>query len=81
MRIAIIGTGYVGLVTGACFAGHGHQVFCFDIDKRKINALQEGEVSIFETGLKELVNEGKRRKTLIFTSSIKDALEKAELIF
>ena len=60
MRVAMIGTGYVGLVSGACFADFGHQVTCVDKDARKITALQSGEVPIYEPGLLELVRSNVR---------------------
>ena len=57
-KIAVIGTGYVGLTTGACFAHLGHDVVCADIDEDKVARLQRGEIPILETGLDNLVNEG-----------------------
>ncbi|MGC1093136.1 MAG: UDP-glucose 6-dehydrogenase, partial [Pseudolabrys sp.] len=56
MRVAMIGTGYVGLVSGACFADFGHEVVCVDKDKAKIAALERGEMPIYEPGLKDMVS-------------------------
>ncbi|MBM3191774.1 MAG: UDP-glucose/GDP-mannose dehydrogenase family protein, partial [Chlamydiae bacterium] len=68
MRILIVGTGYVGLVTGACFAKNGHKVICLDINKEKIATLSQGKIPIYEPGLQELVAECLHKKTLEFTS-------------
>ena len=75
MNITIIGTGYVGLVTGACFAEIGHKVTCFDINKSKIQGLKKGKIPFFETGLEELVNKNIESKNLIFSNSIKLAIK------
>ena len=80
MRIAIIGTGYVGLVSGACLADFGHEVVCVDTDEDKVSALRKGHVPIYEPGLKELVlaNDGAGR--LSFTTKLKDA-DRAQAVF
>ncbi|MHB1138975.1 MAG: NAD-binding protein, partial [Microthrixaceae bacterium] len=67
-RIAVVGTGYVGLTTGACLASLGHEVKCIDIDPDKVEMLTRGEVPIFEDGLTELVREGIRTGRLRFST-------------
>ena len=81
MHIAIIGSGYVGLVTGACLAKLGNRVICVDNDSKKIAALKKGIVPIFEPGLKELIKENVKRKRLYFSVSIKEAVKEAGIIF
>mgnify|MGYP001596558180 CR=1 FL=1 len=81
MDISIIGTGYVGLVTGACFAELGNKVTCVDNDKAKVNALKKGSIPIYEPGLEELVDKNIKRKRLFFTSSISNGIEKSVVIF
>jgi UDPglucose 6-dehydrogenase len=81
MKIAIIGTGYVGLVQGACFADTGNDVICMDIDERRIASLQQGVLPIFEPGLEELVRLNVREGRLRFTTSLRTAVEESELIF
>ncbi len=81
MRIAVIGTGYVGLVTGACFAEMGNHVVCVDKDERKLGRLEAGEVPFFEPGLEQLVEAGTRAELLHFTSDVGQAIERAEFIF
>ena len=70
MKIAIVGSGYVGLVTGACFAQVGHQVICVDNDERKVEMLRSGEVPIYEPGLEQLVQRNVSANRLAFTDSI-----------
>lgn len=81
MRLTIFGTGYVGLVTAACFADVGHSVFCVDIDEARIATLGRGEIPIFEPGLKELVQRNKEAGRLIFSTDARSGVEFAELIF
>ncbi len=81
MQIAVIGTGYVGLVTGACFAEFGNHVICVDKDEQKINMLSEGRVPIYEPGLDTLVTKNMKAGRLSFTTGINDAVEKSLVIF
>ncbi len=81
MKIAVVGTGYVGLVTGTCFAETGNHVTCVDIDESKVNKLQNGEVTIYEPGLEPLFERNIRQKRLDFTTSLEKGLEGAEIIF
>jgi UDPglucose 6-dehydrogenase len=74
MRIAMIGTGYVGLVSGACIADFGHEVTCVDKDDAKISALKSGEIPIYEPGLKDIVQSNVRQGRLRFTTALSDAL-------
>jgi UDPglucose 6-dehydrogenase len=81
MNIAVIGTGYVGLVTGTCFGEMGNSVICVDIDKQKIQNLKNGKIPIYEPGLESMVLKNYKSKTLDFTTDIKYALEKSNIIF
>ena len=81
MKIAVIGTGYVGLVTGTCFAHMGNEVICVDIDEKKIENLKKGIIPIYEPGLKEMVLENYEKKTLFFTTDIKEALDRSNICF
>src|SRR3954471_3952429 len=81
MKLTIIGTGYVGLVTGTCFAEIGHQVVCVDRDEAKVKLLQAGGMPIYEPGLDELVNKNVAAGRLTFTSSTKEGVEKSDVIF
>jgi UDPglucose 6-dehydrogenase len=81
MRIAVIGTGYVGLVAGTCFADSGNDVTCVDIDERKIRALREGEIPIYEPGLEELVLKNVKEKRLSFTTHLDEAVGPAQVVF
>jgi len=81
MRIAMIGAGYVGLVSGACFADFGHDVVCVDKDGAKVAALREGRVPIFEPGLSELVLANQRAGRLAFTTDIAEAMRGARAVF
>jgi UDPglucose 6-dehydrogenase len=81
MRIAMIGSGYVGLVSGACFADFGHVVVCVDRDESRIEALKRGESPIFEPGLPELVETNARQKRLSFTTDLATAVGEADAVF
>jgi UDPglucose 6-dehydrogenase len=81
MQIAVIGSGYVGLVSGACLADFGHSVTCVDKDARKIAALQRGEIPIFEPGLDDVVVKNAREGRLSFATDVGDAVRKAEAVF
>lgn len=81
MQVAIVGTGYVGLVTGTCFAEMGNNVWCIDVDKRKIEALKKGIIPIYEPGLTEMVVKNQDMGSLKFTTDIRVALEKSEVCF
>ncbi|MFC1481744.1 UDP-glucose dehydrogenase family protein [Candidatus Neomarinimicrobiota bacterium] len=81
MKIAVVGTGYVGLVTGACFAHMGNQVQCVDIDAEKIGKLNNGVVPIYEPGLKEIIDENSSAGRLTFKTDLKDAVTTSEFIF
>lgn len=81
MNITIIGTGYVGLVTGACLADRINRVVCLDVDDEKIRALKQGKLPIYEPGLEEVFQRNIRAKRLLFTTSLAEALEGADLVF
>jgi UDPglucose 6-dehydrogenase len=81
MRIAMIGTGYVGLVSGACFADFGHRVCCVDSDGSKIDGLNAGVMPIWEPGLEALVKANAERGRLTFTTDLPSAVEGAEAVF
>ena len=81
MNISIVGTGYVGLVTGTCFADVGNQVLCIDNDQSKIDMLNGGQIPIYEPGLEKLVKEGVKQGRLKFTTDISAAVKHAEIIF
>lgn len=81
MRIAVVGTGYVGLVSGTCLAETGISVTCVDVDAAKIKMLNEGGIPIYEPGLADLVNKNRTDERLFFTTSLKDALENADAVF
>jgi UDPglucose 6-dehydrogenase len=81
MDISIIGSGYVGLVTGACFADVGHNVFCVDNDLRKVEALQAGKIPIYEPGLEEVVHRNVSAQRLRFTNSTKEGVDNSQIVF
>ena len=81
MRIAVVGTGYVGLVAGTCFADVGNDVICVDNDQQKIAMLNRGEVPIYEPGLEEMVKRNVSQERLSFTTNTKYAVEKSQIIF
>jgi len=81
MKLCMIGTGYVGLVSGTCFADIGHTVYCVDNDRKKIQSLNSGISPIYEPGLNELIKENFRSKRLFFTSNLSEALNKSDIIF
>ncbi len=79
MKISIIGTGYVGLVTGTCMAQMGNNVTCVDVDEKKIENLKKGIIPIYEPGLEAMVLENFKLGTLHFTTSLKEALDNSEI--
>ncbi|MBN8683881.1 MAG: UDP-glucose/GDP-mannose dehydrogenase family protein [Chitinophagales bacterium] len=81
MNIAVVGTGYVGLVTGTCFAETGNHVICVDINEKKVESLRNGKVPIFEPGLEVLFNRNTAEGRLHFTTNLKEAVDHAEIIF
>ncbi|MBI4718104.1 MAG: UDP-glucose/GDP-mannose dehydrogenase family protein [Planctomycetes bacterium] len=81
MRMSVVGTGYVGLVAGTCFAESGNHVICVDCDARKIDLLNKGEVPIYEPGLKELVVSNARAGRLQFTTRLEDAVKRSRIVF
>ena len=81
MKLCMIGTGYVGLVSGTCFADIGNQVYCVDKDVYKINKLNSGFSPIYEPGLDELIQKNFKAKRLIFTSDLKKAISSSDIIF
>jgi UDPglucose 6-dehydrogenase len=81
MQICVVGTGYVGLVTGTCLAEIGHGVVCVDDDRRKIDMLQDGGMPIYEPGLEELVARNRREGRLAFTADLEKGVDAATVIF
>lgn len=81
MKLSIIGTGYVGLVSGVCFAENGNDVICMDIDEKKIERLKKGDPVIYEPQLKELLQKNIREGRIIFTSSLKETVQLSDIIF
>src|SRR5438874_9741982 len=81
MKVAVVGTGYVGLVAGVCFADAGHDVWCVDVDQRKVERLRAGDVVIYEPGLADLMHPAQREKRLSFTTSHAEAVALADVVF
>src|SRR5882672_6190593 len=81
MRISVIGTGYVGLVTGTCFAETGNTVTCVDIDEAKVASLTAGRITIYEPGLDILFERNIKQGRLSFTTNLKDGIKDAQIIF
>ena len=81
MQIAVVGTGYVGLVSAACFAELGHKVIGVDIDEAKVALLKQGKSPIFEPGLEELIQSGLKSGLLTFTTKLEDAIPGTKIIF
>ena len=81
MKIAVVGSGYVGLVAGACLAENGNEVICVDKDPAKIRALQRGKIPIYEPGLEELVRRNRNEKRLIFTTALERGVRTSQIVF
>lgn len=81
MKVAVIGTGYVGLVGGTCFAESGNEVLCVDNNPEKLNKLRSGKITIYEPGLEALFERNCKEGRLRFTNSIAEAVDFAEIIF
>jgi len=81
MKIAVVGTGYVGLVAGACFAENGNEVICVDKDPAKVRMLQKGKIPIYEPGLEEMVKRNHAEKRLSFTTALAKGVQQAQIIF
>ena len=81
MKICMVGAGYVGLVSGACFADLGNTVWCVDKNKQKINELNNTKIPIFEPGLKDLIHKNSSSGRLIFTSDLRLAVKNSDIIF
>lgn len=81
MKVTVVGTGYVGLVAGTCFADSGNEVICVDIDSNKINKLNNGKVPIYEPGLEEMIHRNVEQDRLFFTTNIKEAVQSSQIIF
>jgi UDPglucose 6-dehydrogenase len=81
LKIAVVGSGYVGLVSGACFAEMGNEVTCVDIDEHKIQKLKEGIIPIFEPGLENMFLKNVKNNNLFFTTDLEDVIKDAEIVF
>ena len=81
MKIAVIGSGYVGLVAGACLAENGNDVICIDKDASKVRMLQRGRIPIYEPGLEELVKRNRAEKRLTFTTNLPQGVRNSQIVF
>src|ERR1044072_5006637 len=81
MKITVVGTGYVGLVTGTCLAETGNEVCCVDIDQRKVEKLRNGMMPIYEPGLEKLFERNLKEERLSFTTSLEEGVEHGDIIF
>jgi len=81
MKIAVVGTGYVGLVTGTCFAETGNEVICVDIDQKKVDKLSNGQITIYEPGLEKLFIRNLKEERLRFTTNLAEGIKDAEIVF
>ena len=81
MKIAVVGTGYVGLVTGTCFAETGNQVICVDIDQKKVDKLSSGQITIYEPGLEKIFLRNQKENRLQFTTNLEEGIKDAQVIF
>ena len=81
MKLCMIGTGYVGLVSGVCFSDLGNDVICVDKDDNKINNLKNGKIPIYEPGLEELVKKNIKNNRLNFSTNLKESVRKSDIVF
>ncbi|HNW59366.1 MAG TPA: UDP-glucose/GDP-mannose dehydrogenase family protein [bacterium] len=81
MKLTVVGSGYVGLVAGACFAEAGNQVICMDVDEKKIASLRQGMIPIYEPGLEGLIERNHKLERLTFTTEIREAVQKSDILF
>ena len=81
MKIAVVGTGYVGLVSGTCFAETGNHVTCIDIDKNKVDKLSRGEITIYEPGLEKIFLRNLKDNRLTFTTDLAEGVKEAKVVF
>ena len=81
MKLCVIGTGYVGLVSGVCFSDVGNKVYCVDKDKKKIDSLNKGIIPIYEPGLEEILKKNQKQNRLIFTTDLEKAVKNSDIIF